>query len=196
LTGEAEGAAGAGAESVYEYHSLVGSGGLLGDGDVYLISDGVNTVSAKVQGLDASGGDVFFTTADRLVPQDSDTQFDTYDARVDGGFGGVDPAVGCVAEACNGSLYVQPSFATPGSASISGSEELSGGGSPPGVVAGKRGVVVGRGVLLRRALGVCRRERGRRRVACEAVARRRYGVVANKVRNQVRSGVKTGRRGK
>ncbi len=186
LTDEAEGAAHAGAGSVYEYHSTVAGGGLLSDGNVYLISDGVNTVSAKVQGLDASGGDVFFTTADRLVPQDTDTQYDTYDARVDGGFGALDPAAGCVAEACNGSLYVQPSFATPGSASLSGV-------SPPGVTAGAgKRVVLSRGVLLARALGACKRERRHRRVACEAAARRRYGVVANKAR----PGVKTRRRGK
>ncbi len=186
LTGEAEGAADAGAESVYEYHSAVAGGGLLSDGNVYLISDGVNMVSAVVEGLDASGGDVFFTTADRLVPQDTDTQYDTYDARVDGGFGALDPAAGCVAEACNGSLYVQPSFATPGSASLSGV-------SPPGVTAGAgKRVVLSRGVLLARALGACKRERRHRRVACEAAARRRYGVVANKAR----PGVKTRRRGK
>ncbi len=182
LTGEAEGASDAGAESVYEYHSTVGDGGLISDGDVYLISDGVNTVSATVEGLDVSGGDVFFTTADRLVPQDSDTQYDVYDARVDGGFGGLAAAAGCVAEACNGSLYVQPSFAMPGitSGGVSGV-------SPPGVTAAGRRVSVGRGVLLARALRVCRRERRHKRVACEAAARRRYGVVAK---------AKTRRRGK
>ena len=57
-------------------------------GCVYLISDGgdtafhANSSAVKLLGTDRTGDDVFFTTADRLVPSDDDTQVDVYDARV------------------------------------------------------------------------------------------------------------------
>ena len=75
-----------GTGSAYEYRSSVGVGGSIMDGDVYLISDGAAAPRTAALGLDASAGDVFFHTSDSLVPQDSDSQFDVYDARVDGGF--------------------------------------------------------------------------------------------------------------
>ncbi len=65
-------AAGALAQNVYEWH----------EGHVYLISDGKDTaqtlgVSAvTLLGSDASGANVFFSTADRLVFQDTDTGID------------------------------------------------------------------------------------------------------------------------
>lgn len=67
------------AENVYEYH----------DGGVSLISDGRDTTerqqgtsSVKLLGSDASGANVFFTTADQLVSTDTDTQSDIYDAHI------------------------------------------------------------------------------------------------------------------
>ena len=70
-----------GVNNVYEYHA----------GEVDLISDGHDSVHTVGQsavflfGTDSSGADVFFLTADRLVPQDTDNQTDLYDARIDGG---------------------------------------------------------------------------------------------------------------
>ncbi len=77
LTSEAE----SGVVNVYEYHN----------GYVALISDGHDNVSVlggpavELLGTDESGMDVFFRTADQLVPQDTDTQLDVYDARINGG---------------------------------------------------------------------------------------------------------------
>jgi hypothetical protein len=185
LTAGAMGAAEAGKESVYEYRSTVGAGGSIGDGDDYLISDGVNTQELSLVGLDAAGGDVFFTTADELVPQDTDTQLDLYDARVDGGFPAPDPPAGCVGEACGGSLFVQPAFAAPGSATVAGA------GSPVPVLAAAAAVAAPRlGVAARvraerlaRALRACRSGARSRRRACEARARKRYGMVAKAKRS-------------
>jgi hypothetical protein len=77
-------------------------------GSVYLLSDGhdVSTVNSNpgsyLAGSDPSGGDVFFFTADSLIPQDGDTQQDLYDARVEGGFPvPVLPAT-CSGETCRG----------------------------------------------------------------------------------------------
>jgi hypothetical protein len=60
--------------------------------------------------LDASGQDVFFQSESELVPQDSDSQFDVYDAHVDGGFPApVEPAT-CSGEACQGAPSPAPLF--------------------------------------------------------------------------------------
>jgi hypothetical protein len=111
-------AAPAGRESAYEYKSAVGSGGRLSEGDVYLIAPESQAISDVVQGVDESGQDMFFQTGASLVPQDTDTGLDVYDARVDGGFPALGPSPGCVAEGCGGVLYSQPSWAVKGSAGV------------------------------------------------------------------------------
>ena len=79
--------------NVYEWH----------EGNVYLISDGTDTEPrARVMGIDASGTDIYFTTADKLVGQDTDESVDVYDARIDGGFPAPTPAPSCSGEACQG----------------------------------------------------------------------------------------------
>jgi hypothetical protein len=99
------------AQNVYEWHA----------GHVYLISDGRDTTtigesgssSVKLMGSDATGANVFFSTADSLVPQDTDTQLDYYDARV---CTAGDPCVAsaspllppCLGEACHGTPAATP----------------------------------------------------------------------------------------
>jgi hypothetical protein len=104
------------AANVYEYH----------DGEVYLISDGrdTNESAVKLAGTDASGADVFFTTVDQLAPQDTDSDEDIYDARVDGGFPAPVPVSECTGDACQGPLSAAPVLLSPGS-------ELQAGGNPP-----------------------------------------------------------------
>jgi NHL repeat len=102
-------------QNVYEWH----------EGHVYLISDG-RDASASIGasacgfsavcllGSDASGANVFFSTADRLVGQDTDTELDYYDARI---CTAADPCVpssspvggGCQGEACHGTASGAPS---------------------------------------------------------------------------------------
>jgi hypothetical protein len=117
-------AAPAGQESAYEYESAVGGGGRIAEGNVYLIVPESPTISQVVKGLDESGQDMFFQTGASLVPQDSDTQLDLYDARTDGGFPAPDPPAGCIAEACGGVLYAQPVLGTSARASTSGSDDI------------------------------------------------------------------------
>ncbi len=120
LTGGAEKAAAAGAESVYEYRSV----GSIEDGDVYLVSDGMNALSPVVIGLDAAGDDAFFSTADPLLSSDADTQSDIYDARVDGGFQTPTTPEACGGDGCQGVLSAPPPLGLPGSISEPGGGNL------------------------------------------------------------------------
>jgi hypothetical protein len=109
------------AQNVYEWHA----------GHVHLISDGrdagvsptpsCDTASAVcLLGTDATGQNVFFSTLDRLVPQDTDTQLDYYDARVGGGFPFTPPPEPCNGDNCKPPPSGAPTDPTPGSSSLSG----------------------------------------------------------------------------
>jgi hypothetical protein len=119
------------AQNVYEYH----------DGHVFLISSpdtaptggGFNTTQDPVEllGVGVSGGDVFFSTFDQLVPEDTDTQRDYYDARVCSEGEpctapvSPEPAPSCEGEACQGNPSPAPIFAAPSSATLTGSSNLA-----------------------------------------------------------------------
>jgi hypothetical protein len=165
LTPEAAGSQEAGAESVYLYERTSPHVA----GNVYLIAAGSSGASANAIGLDPSGADVFFETAAPLVPQDSDTQYDIYDARVDGGFALVTPSV-CEGEAC----HSYPGGNVPTSPPLSAA--LAPEGSLPTIPAIKPSAAKrqARNSALRRALRLCRHKRGRARRRCEAHAHRLY----------------------
>jgi len=116
LNGELTDTPGQFAQNVYEYH----------DGEVQLISDGRDATSVEgessvsVEGTTASGADVFFTTADQLVPQDTNTQKDIYDARIDGGFPAPVAPAGCSGDACQGAPSATPALPVAGSVTFSG----------------------------------------------------------------------------
>ncbi len=124
------------AENVYEWH----------EGQVYLISDGKDTSalapalenaspgegqsSVALIGSDATGANVFFSTTDRLVGQDTDTQMDYYDARICTTSDPCIPAppavvAPCVGEGCRGVPGAPPSLAGPVSTSFSGAGNLA-----------------------------------------------------------------------
>ncbi len=92
--------------NVYEYHN----------GSLSLISDGQDrTDKEPLLGIDPSGDNLYFTTVDRLVPQDGDTQQDLYDARIDGGaLPGAGPFE-CAGEGCQGSQATPPVLSAPAS---------------------------------------------------------------------------------
>ena len=70
-----------GVENVYEYEPRealrLHAGGCVG-----LISSGESEHESAFLDASESGDDVFFLTAQQLAPQDIDTNFDVYDARV------------------------------------------------------------------------------------------------------------------
>lgn len=162
--------------SAYLYRNAVAEGGSIAEGDVYLVSDGRAAPRTVGEGLDASGDDVFLRTQDPLVPEDLDTQFDLYDARVDGGFPAPDPPAGC--ESCGGVFEAPTGVAAHQGSSLVLEPSVA---SQPTVAAPQRSAAQTKTQALARALRRCRTERSRRRrLGCEALARKKYGVKAPK----------------
>jgi hypothetical protein len=117
------------AQNVYEWH----------EGHVFLISDGRDVSSDPsgvcqvfsavcLLGSDGSGANVFFSTTDSLVPQDTDSQLDVYDARVCTAgapcIAAPSPVVACQGEACRGVPPGAPSLLSAASASFAGAGNL------------------------------------------------------------------------
>ncbi len=119
LTGEAVAAHDANVESVYEYHS----DGTIRDGGVYLISDGASMLPNSIRGMDTQGTDAFFETPASLLHNETDTSFQLYDARVDGGFAGPSASAVCESEGCLGPLPPIPSSEVSPSTLTSGASE-------------------------------------------------------------------------
>jgi hypothetical protein len=131
------------AQNVYEWEQAgVGSCPAASSaGCVYLISDGRDTSSNVVLlGTGATGNDVLFETADSLVPQDTDTEPDFYDARVGGGFP-YTPPTQCTASTCQGPP--SPAPALPSVATVA----FTGPGSMASPEAAARKVTVRRSVV-------------------------------------------------
>jgi hypothetical protein len=107
------------ANNIYEYH----------DGAVSLISDGHDVArngsksTVGLLGTDAEGRDVYFTTVDSLVGQDTDELPDIYDARIGGGFPAPTVLQPCSEDVCQGPLSAAPTLLSPGS-------EFQAGGNP------------------------------------------------------------------
>jgi hypothetical protein len=111
------------AQNVYSYH----------DGHVHLISDGRDAAPVKppvgcplafsavcLIGADGSGQNVFFTSADQLAPQDTDSQVDFYDARIGGGIPFTPPPPPCSGDNCKPPPSGSPPASAPGSAGFAG----------------------------------------------------------------------------
>ncbi len=105
-----------GVRNVYQYH----------DHQVDLISDGHDLqADAELVGTDEAGRNVFFTTADRLLAQDTDTQVDIYDARVEGGPPPPAETAPCSGIACRGSAGEPPVVLAPASTTVAGESALA-----------------------------------------------------------------------
>ncbi len=152
------------AENVYEYRA----------GNVYLISPADEAApleyANRLLGIDESGRDVFFRTADSLVPQDTDTQSSWYDARQEGGFPAPESAPGCVGAACEGPPAVLPLLPSPGTAAAVGGGNLV--AAAPGVAP----KALSRARKLAAALRKCAKDRKKTtREQCARQAKARYG---------------------
>jgi len=170
-----------GTEDVYEFEPegvgscktgsasfVEGEGGCVG-----LVSSGVSREESAFLDASASGGDVFFLTASKLVGSDFDTALDVYDAHECTTSSPclpepARPEKACVTEAsCKEAPPPLPEiFGAPPSSTFNGLGNI-----PP---AREEGVP---GRVLRRALAVCRREHRhsrRLRARCEHRARGRF----------------------
>ena len=160
------------ANNVYEYH----------DGNVYLISDGHDLSVlqheesiVKLVGTDASGSDVIFQTSDALVPQGTNTGINLYDARIGGGFPAPALSPGCSGDACQGSPGAAPGLPAAGSVAQPGGGNLA--PAPESKPAAKaKAKPLTRAQKLAQALKACAKKPPKRRAACKAQARNRYGA--------------------
>ena len=184
-----------GTEDVYEFEpSRVGScasgsstfSGTTG-GCVALISSGSSSEESVFLDASESGGDVFFLTAAKLVPQDYDTSLDVYDAHE------CTVEVPCVSspvsslkctttDACRAPSAPQPSiFGSPPSETFSGTGNPA--SAPAAVVKAKakaKAKVLTRAQKLGKALAACKKKAKKQRPPCEKRARQRYGALKAK----------------
>ncbi len=174
------------AQNVYEWEAQGNGDCTQASGCVHLISDGrdaseglksvefATASSVELIGSDTTGENVFFTTADPLVGQDTDTQLDYYDARVNGGFSAPPKAISCAGEECRPPASAPPTFEALGSTTFSGAGNLVpvlGGPLPK-----PQPKPLTRAQKLAKALKLCRTKHSKKkREVCERQARKRYG---------------------
>jgi len=183
-----------GNEDVYEYEPVgVGPAGgvcsassslfdVSAEGCLGLISSGLGFGQSAFLDASATGSDVFFLTAEKLVARDTGSGIDVYDAH--------ECSVGspCVTESSPSApecvsaascrvapLSQPPIFGAPASATFSGAGNVT--PAPKPVVKQK---TIPRTVMLAHALKACKRVFGRRRALCERTARKRYGKLASR----------------
>jgi hypothetical protein len=171
------------ADNVYEWEQDGTGPCTIAGGCVSLLSDGRDTQrifdqpsATALIGASHSGSDVFFRTADPLVPADNDTEVDIYDARVNGGFPAPIETAACAGEACQGPSSAAPAFGAPaGTATLTGNGNLAP-PSPPPSVKPKTAAQL-KAERLAKALRACKKKKGKKkRAACDKAARKRYGA--------------------
>lgn len=149
-----------GVKDVYEYR----------EGQLRLISTGTATGDSVLFDADPSGANVFFATAQRLVPSDTDNGISVYDARVGGGFDEPPPAPACEGESCRGPVPVAPVGVTPASLGFAGAEE---GPRHTRRSRCRRGFVKHKGSCRKKRQRAKKRQSGKRRAAKRASVKRR-----------------------
>jgi DNA-binding beta-propeller fold protein YncE len=170
-----------GVENVYQYEPK-GVGGCQIEACVGLLSSGTSAHESAFLDASESGDDAFFTTAERLVATDQDTNYDVYDARVCTASSPcltyhVSKSTPCESESsCRGPQSSQQDGSTPASATFSGAGNIPttapGGGALP-----KKAVKLTRAQKLKRALKACRKKHNKhKRAACERQARKKYAA--------------------
>ena len=177
-------AASNGKENVYEYE----------DGHQHLISTGTGSAESVFGSMSAEGGNVLFSTRQRLTPSAEGEEVQLYDARVDGGFPEEKTTVvPCKGTECESSATPPPTFTAPGSATFAGGEDLT--PPPPATPLAAnptpKPTPLTRAQKLVKALKVCKKEKNKKkRTGCEKHARGQYGAKGSKAK---RSGKRGGR---
>ncbi len=166
-----------------------------GAGCVGLISSGESPNESAFLDATESGSEVFFMTSAKLLPQDTDTSYDVYDAReCTTASPCLPPSVPapppCDNEAsCRAAPTPQPGiFGASGSATFSGPGDLV---APPAAAPAAATVRKSptKAQKLASALKACRKRRSKKkRVACERAARKKYGASPAKKKPAARKG--------
>jgi hypothetical protein len=160
-----------GLQNVYEYE----------DGQINPISNVAGGFPSFLLDASASGGDVYFGTSDKLLPEDTSNNVVVYDARVDGGFPVTVAALSCTtAEACRTASAPTPAvFGAPPSATFSGPGNVT---PPPPAVVKPKFKPLTRAQKLAKALKLCAKDKQKsKRAKCQKQARSKYGA-ANKTK--------------
>ena len=153
-------------------------------GCVGLISSGVASGESEFLDASATGADVFFTTRERLVPQDVDGLLDVYDAHECTTGSPCAPSSESSPEecrsagACRAAPQPQPSiFGAPPSALFTGLGNLV--PEPPAKHRSAGGRALNQAEKLSKALASCRhryKHQRKRRTTCEKHAHKAYGA--------------------
>jgi hypothetical protein len=157
-----------GRKNVYEYEN----------GHIYAISDVAGGYESFFMDASANGEDVFFGTADQLLPEDTSNNVEVWDARVDGGFPvTVAPPPCSNGDECKPPPTPQPAaFGAPPSATFSGPGNVTPSVTTT-VIPKQKTAAQLRAEKLAKALKACRSDRSKRkRVACEKTARKKHGA--------------------
>ncbi|HET7443600.1 MAG TPA: fibronectin type III domain-containing protein, partial [Solirubrobacterales bacterium] len=109
-----------GVEDVYQFEPQGVGSCVTAGGCVSLISSGSDAYDANFLTMDASGGNVFFTTRNQLLPADVDQLIDLYDARVGGGIAEPEPQPPCQGDGCQPPTPPVPARPLLGSSSFEG----------------------------------------------------------------------------
>jgi hypothetical protein len=146
----------------------------LDGGCEFLLSGTNSSTPSYFLDADTSGENVFFTHRGELGGAGAaDGKNDVFDARVGGGFPHI--ALGCTGSGCQSAPPAAPTFTAPASVTFSGAGNFA----PAETGTPKKTPAQIRAEHLARALKACRAKHSRRkRVACEALARKRYGPPA------------------
>jgi hypothetical protein len=155
-----------GQPDVYEYEN----------GQVHLLSSGSSVDPALFADATANGSDVFFMTSAQLVPQDTDSAMDVYDARVGGGFPPSAPPASCQGEDCKPPQSAIPPVPPIASVTFFGPGNVK--GSSSGSKSKKKSARVG--VLNQRLTG------NRIRIRVRVPARGRISIAGNSLKGSSR----------
>ena len=154
--------------NVYEYRA----------GHVYLISGGQTSAGfgSLALGVSGSGEDIIFRTYAPLLEQDTDTEADIYDARVDGGFPEPAQEAGCTGEGCRQPAVLAPALAAP----QSNGRDPEGNLPPPAPTTKPK--VLTRSEKLAAAIRTCDKKPKKQRNGCIERVKRRYAIRKQRVR--------------
>jgi DNA-binding beta-propeller fold protein YncE len=155
-------------------------------GCVALISSGRASEESLFLDASESGGDVFFLTAERLVPEDFDTSYDVYDTHECSSVapcpapGSESPPPCATADSCRAAPTPQPQIFGAGP-----TETLVSTGNLAATQAKPAAKPLTRAQELADALRACRKGKSKKkRTACEKTAHKKYGLPKGKKSNR------------
>jgi len=186
-----------GKNDVYEYEPGGEGTCASAEGCISLLSSGTSDRESAFLDASVSGNDVFFLTAGQLVPSDTDSSFDIYDARVCSEASPCVKPAGQVQEECKSSAGCNPALPTTLPV-FSAPASLSGKASPPGSKTSTLGITeikppakLTRAQLLAKALKSCKKlKKKKQRQACERTAYKKYGPKPKPKKTSAKKGKK------